>query len=678
MSRERAERSAQRIREAPTERRRGSAVSERSERAIQHSDTRSADRARRGSAGGQGCPVSGNRGTGGRDGEAGAAERRLSEALRAQASLGARSSARTGRRPRRSSPRLRNEQARSPQARSNRGRSRRARIRLGRNRARPTRQGPATPTPVGQSGPHGRGGQSGPQHAAPRPGPGHGAPHGPGRRTRPRDDQLPTTKVATADPGQAEAPTTQQPSAHPAAAPAGPPGPRPRPRRSPRRRPAAAWSWTSGCAWRCSSASSPELSSGPRSPCCRCSIPGCSPPWADRVTASAAPCCGSGVLVAEPVGEVVLLRPDHQPGRGEHAHRCCRQRPPGAGRQADADQGDRLPGVHRVATHAIGPGGDQPGHRTVRHDRGALPQDGGHAGGAERDPRRTDGDPGAGEGSASGTGQGQPDHRAFGDEGGGQRDGEERRREGKRTAAPLGADGRSGCRVAEVMSEGDGRPVGRTDRLADPGEQAAEPARCPVDQRRGGGDRTHRRFLGLDGSAAVCGTDPTEERSGAPRHRTTQPVVDRELVHREQAHTERVARRRTSGHVTSAPSGCGRRATSRVRPTASTAQAGHRGVDLGVDVGGTAAAPRQPRQQHGQPARVGHRRGDQTDPDRTGDEPKPRRSMLASTLVATMPPATSRTVRRAGCPGRPRVPARSAVTCSCTRTGGCRRACLRP
>ena len=39
-------------------------------------------------------------------------------------------------------------------------------------------------------------------------------PHERGRRTRPRDDQLPTTKVATADHGQAEAPTTQQPSTH--------------------------------------------------------------------------------------------------------------------------------------------------------------------------------------------------------------------------------------------------------------------------------------------------------------------------------------------------------------------------------------------------------------------------------------------------------------------------------
>ncbi len=72
--------------------------------------------------------------------------------------------------------------------------------------------------------------------------------------------------------------------------------------------------------------------------------------------------------------------------------------------------------------------------------------------------------------------------------------------------------------------------MGRADRLADPGEQATEPARGPMDSGRGGGDRAHRRFLGLGGSAAVCDTDPTEERSGAPRRRTTQPVVDRETI----------------------------------------------------------------------------------------------------------------------------------------------------
>ena len=213
------------------------------------------------------------------------------------------------------------------------------------------------------------------------------------RAARPRPAHPAAGRPAPDDQGRDRRPGTGR-GAHPqqqsvrGAAPTGPPGPLgparagrhggARPPRVPR---------TSGCAWRCSSASSPARSSGPRSPCCRCSIPGCSPPWAD------------------------------------------------------------------------------------------------------------------------------------------------------------------------LRSEGDGRPVGRADRLADPGEQATEPARGPMDSGRDGGDRAHRRFLGLGGSAAVCGTDRTEERSGAPRRRTTQPVVHRELVHREQAHAERVARRRTSGHVISAPSG---------------------------------------------------------------------------------------------------------------------------
>ena len=170
-----------------------------------------------------------NRGTGGRDGEAGAAERRLSEALRAQASLGARSSATPGA-PAPVKPATPKRGDRKPAGPKSTGQKQPGQKQAGQNPpgaqpGRPTRQGPATPTPVGQSGPHGRGGQSGPQHAAPRPGPGHGAQHGPGRRTRPRDDQLPTTKVATADPGQAEAPTTQQPSAHPLPRQPAPPGP---------------------------------------------------------------------------------------------------------------------------------------------------------------------------------------------------------------------------------------------------------------------------------------------------------------------------------------------------------------------------------------------------------------------------------------------------------------------
>jgi len=45
---------------------------------------------------------------------------------------------------------------------------------------------------------------------------------------------------------------------------------------------------------------------------------------------------------------------------------------------------------------------------------------------------------------------------------------------------------------------------------------------------------------------------PGEESSGAPRGRATQPVVDGELVHREQAHPEGVALDEArGGHLTS-------------------------------------------------------------------------------------------------------------------------------
>ena len=62
----------------------------------------------------------------------------------------------------------------------------------------------------------------GPQHAGPRPHrdahlarPSGRTGHSGGQQVRPRDDQLPTTKVVTAEPGPAGAPTAQQPSAQP-------------------------------------------------------------------------------------------------------------------------------------------------------------------------------------------------------------------------------------------------------------------------------------------------------------------------------------------------------------------------------------------------------------------------------------------------------------------------------
>ena len=159
-------------------------------------------------------------------GEGGAAERRLSEALQAQASLGARSTPapavhkpptpkravqkpvgrKSGQKPVGSSP----TQAQPAPTSS------------------PVRGG--APSTAGQSGPHGRGGQSGPQRPAgtgPHGGSAHLAPspgrtgHSGGQRARPRDDQLPTTKVATAEAGLSGAPTTQQPATP--SAPAHPP-----------------------------------------------------------------------------------------------------------------------------------------------------------------------------------------------------------------------------------------------------------------------------------------------------------------------------------------------------------------------------------------------------------------------------------------------------------------------
>jgi hypothetical protein len=148
----------------------------------------------------------GARATGGRDD--GAAERRLAEALRAQAFLGGRSAAAAPPKPggKPATPRRGGPKSGGP-----------------RQKAAaplvPAHQPPGPPARGGQPG-H----QSGPQHATPRPAhPGSAGRtgHSGGQPARPRDDQLPTTKVVTADPGAAGAPTTQHAAA--TSAPARPP-----------------------------------------------------------------------------------------------------------------------------------------------------------------------------------------------------------------------------------------------------------------------------------------------------------------------------------------------------------------------------------------------------------------------------------------------------------------------
>ena len=494
MSRERAERannSAQRLREAPTERQRGGAVSA-------------------------------NRGGGGRDGEAGAAERRLAEALRAQASLGARSSAASPApapvKPAVHKPATPKRVDRKPAAQKQRGPEAAWSATGEAGAARVRRRRPRSASP-GRTGAGASRDRSTPRRVR---APGHGAPHGAGRRTRPRDDQLPTTKVATADPGQAEAPTTQQPSAHPA--------PRHRPRwpfgparagrhggaRPPRvpGRPAAR-----GAARRPPRGNAPRVRARPAVGARSRAAPR---PGLTRVTASAAPCSGSG-RTRRRTGRRGSPPPARSPAGSWRA--CPPLPPPAATRSRSpgrADQGRGLPRVHRVATHAIGPGGDQPGHRTMRHDRGALPQDSGHTGGAERDPRRTDGDPNAGEGSASGTGQGQPNHPAVGSQGGGQRYGEECRREGKadggapRDRRPVRLPGRGGHVRRGRTPRGPHGPPRRSWR--------AGGGACPLLGGRRAG-RWGSRSSTFPGARRVGGrvrhhpTENGQERRGAGRHR---------------------------------------------------------------------------------------------------------------------------------------------------------------
>jgi translation initiation factor IF-2 len=183
------------------------------------------------------------RGAGGRDAEVGAAERRLAEALRAQASLGARPTtpaggapqipARVGRpgkvpagkagpgKPAATAPPApvpSTTKAHPPKAAAPKGqlpaKGPKRPVTAPPGGAQPGHGKPASPA----SG-HVRGGQAGPQHT-----PARGV-HGSGGQ---RDREQPT-QVSTVDPGLAGAPTTQQPTTqqppgHGAPTPAGPRG----------------------------------------------------------------------------------------------------------------------------------------------------------------------------------------------------------------------------------------------------------------------------------------------------------------------------------------------------------------------------------------------------------------------------------------------------------------------
>jgi hypothetical protein len=121
-------------------------------------------------------------------------------------------------------------------------------------------------------------------------------------------------------------------------------------------------------------------------------------------------------------------------------------------------------------------------------------------------------------------------------------------------------------------SEGDGGGVCAPHSGADAGCEPAEPAagrasgagrdRCRRgDHRAGrrravGGGRAHRVTSSAGRVGGFVRRRPDGSPSGALQEPATPPVVDRELIGREQAHAERVARRRAPGsHLTSAPSG---------------------------------------------------------------------------------------------------------------------------
>src|SRR3954451_19012185 len=97
---------------------------------------------------------------------------------------------------------------------------------------------------------------------------------------------------------------------------------------------------------------------------------------------------------------------------------------------------------------------------------------------------------------------------------------------------------------------------------ADAGQPPAQPADGPGGTRQGrgrdrpvGGGRAHRVTSSAGRVGGFVRRRPDGSPSAALQEPATAPVVDRELVGREQAHGERGARRRAPGsHTTSAPS----------------------------------------------------------------------------------------------------------------------------
>ena len=122
-----------------------------------------------------------------------------------------------------------------------------------------------------------------------------------------------------------------------------------------------------------------------------------------------------------------------------------------------------------------------------------------------------------------------------------------------------------------AASERDGGGVRAAHRGTDAGREPAEPAADRPGgagrerSRRGGrrsgrhrpvgGGRAHRVTSSAGRVGGFTRRRPDGSPSAALQEPATAPVVDRELVGREQAHAERVARRRAPGsHTTSAPS----------------------------------------------------------------------------------------------------------------------------
>jgi hypothetical protein len=119
-----------------------------------------------------------------------------------------------------------------------------------------------------------------------------------------------------------------------------------------------------------------------------------------------------------------------------------------------------------------------------------------------------------------------------------------------------GAD--AGCEPAEPAA---GRPRGAgRDRCRRGSHRAGR-------RRAVGGGRAHRVTSSAGRVGGFVRRRPDGSPSAALQEPATPPVVDRELIGREQAHAERVARRRAPGsHLTSAPSGPAHRKLGGPRP----------------------------------------------------------------------------------------------------------------